>query len=78
MTLTQISAGDTVRHKSGGQQMTVTSFAGAQAMCCWPSEAGEQSGLYELDELDLVAQADDFPLGQACDLLGDGTCEACQ
>ena len=34
MTITQISAGDTVRHKNGGQQMTVTSFAGAQAMCC--------------------------------------------
>jgi uncharacterized protein YodC (DUF2158 family) len=78
MTPTQISAGDTVRHKSGGQQMTVTSFAGAQAMCCWASEAGEQSGLYGLHELDLVAQADDFPLGKACDLSGDGTCEACQ
>ena len=58
--------------------MTVTSFAGAQAMCCWVSEAGEQSGLYGLDELDLVAQADDFPLGKACDLSGDTACEACQ
>ena len=74
MTTTQISAGDTVRHKNGGQQMTVTSFAGQQALCAWDGQAK----LHTLDELDLVAQADDFPLGQACDLSGDGTCEACQ
>lgn len=74
MTLTPISAGDTVRHKSGGPDMTVTSFAGQQALCVWDGQAK----LCALDELDLVAQADDFPLGQACDLSGDGTCEACQ
>ena len=74
MTTTQISAGDTVRHKSGGPDMTVTSFAGQQALCAWDG----QTKLHALDELDLVAQADDFPLGKACDLSGDGTCEACQ
>ena len=74
MTTTQISAGDTVRHKNGGQQMTVTSFAGQQALCAWDSQAKR----YALDELDLVTQADDFPLGQSCDLSGDGSCEACQ
>ena len=63
-----------MRHKSGGQDMTVTSFAGQQALCAWDGRAK----LYALDELDLVAQADDFPLGPACDLSGDGTCEACQ
>lgn len=63
-----------MRHKSGGQDMTVTSFAGQQALC---ARVG-QAKLYALDELDLVARADDFPLGQACDLSGDGTCEACQ
>ena len=26
----------------------------------------------------LHEQSNDFPLGQACDLSGDGTCEACQ
>ena len=25
-----------------------------------------------------AADPDDFPLGKACDLSGDGTCEACQ
>lgn len=75
---TQISAGDTVRHKSGGPDMTATSFAGPQALCSWASDAGDQSGLYALDELDLVARADDFPLGPACDMSGDGSCEACQ
>lgn len=54
--------------------MTVTSFAGQQALCAWDG----QTKLHALDELDLVAQADDFPLGKACDLSGDGTCEACQ
>lgn len=54
--------------------MTVTSLAGQQALCAWDG----QTQLHRLGELDLVAQADDFPLGQACDLLGDGTCEACQ
>ena len=74
MTLTPISAGDTVRHKSGGPNMTVTSLAGHQALCAWDG----QTQLHRLGELDLVSQADDFPLGQACDLSGDGTCEACQ
>ena len=74
MTLTQISAGDTVRHKSGGPDMTVTSLAGQQALCAWDG----QTQLHRLGELYLVVQADDFPLGQACDLSGDGTCEACQ
>ena len=74
MTTTQISAGDTVRHKSGGQQMTVTSLAGQQALCAWDG----QTQLHRLGELDLVAQADDFPLGKACDLSGDTACEACQ
>jgi len=54
--------------------MTVTSFAGQQALCVWDGQAK----LHALDELDLVAQADDFPLGQACDLSGDTACEACQ
>ena len=54
--------------------MTVTSVAGQQALCAWDG----QTQLHRLSELDLVAQADDFPLGQACDLSGDGTCEACQ
>ena len=48
-----------MRHKSGGPDMTVTSFAGQQALCAWDGQAK----LYALDELDLVAQADDFPLG---------------
>lgn len=26
----------------------------------------------------LTADDNDFPLGQACDLSGEGTCEACQ
>lgn len=54
--------------------MTVTSLAGQQALCAWDG----QTQLHRLGELDLVSQADDFPLGQACDLSGDGTCEACQ
>lgn len=74
MTSIQISEGDTVRHKSGGPDMTVTSLAGQQALCAWDG----QTQLHRLGELDLVTQADDFPLGQACDLSGDGTCEACQ
>ena len=74
MTSIQISAGDTVRHKSGGPDMTVISLAGQQALCAWDG----QTQLHRLGELDLVAQADDFPLGPACDLSGDGTCEACQ
>ena len=74
MTATPISAGDTVRHKSGGPDMTITSLDGQQALCVWDG----QTQLHRLSELDLVAQADDFPLGQACDLSGDGSCEACQ
>lgn len=32
-----------------------------------------------LDErIALIEDENDFPLGQACDLSGDGTCEACQ
>lgn len=32
-----------------------------------------------LDErIDLILEENDFPLGKACDLSGDGTCEACQ
>lgn len=54
--------------------MTVTSLAGQQALCAWDG----QTQLHRLGELDLVAQADDFPLGQACDLSGDTACEACQ
>ena len=54
--------------------MTVASLAAQQVLCAWDGQAK----LYALDELDLVAQADDFPLGQACDPSGDGTCEACQ
>lgn len=54
--------------------MTVTSLAGQQALCAWDG----QTQLYALDELDLVTQADDFPLGQSCDMSGDGSCEACQ
>ena len=26
----------------------------------------------------IIAQGDDFPLGKACDLSGEGNCEACQ
>ncbi len=32
-----------------------------------------------LDErIALIEDENDFPLGKACDLSGDGTCEACQ
>lgn len=32
-----------------------------------------------LDErIALIEEENDFPLGKACDLSGDGTCEACQ
>lgn len=40
---------------------------------CWPLEG------YLLAERRFKAAADnDFPLGNACDLSGEGTCEACQ
>ncbi len=33
---------------------------------------------YELRSKLASASVDDFPLGKACDLSGEGTCEACQ
>mgnify|MGYP003606111125 CR=1 FL=1 len=45
-----------MRHKSGGPDMTVTSFAGQQALCAWDG----QTQLHRLGELDLVARPTTF------------------
>lgn len=41
-----------------------------------PAAAAEIGG--GSSDAPVVVDSEDFPLGKACDLTGDGTCEACQ